>query len=173
MLAAEMRPRCASGVVGIGSVGMLGGKRLPPGGDRSRRTARLPHPRSPWPGVSLRYPVAPRAARPAGPSPPAPGASSDAASNLQNSVGELDRTTAGVFAPAMTYGLPIVLECSHLTYIDSFESRPLLDYRHRLPVITLASVDRVARNVLDGGRRNRARGVAGGARNMSMRETGT
>jgi anti-anti-sigma factor len=68
-------------------------------------------------------------------------------------VGELDGATADVFtealAYAMTYGLPIVLECSHLTYIDSFGFRPLLDYRHRLPVITLAGVDQVARNVLE------------------------
>jgi len=68
-------------------------------------------------------------------------------------VGELDGATADVFAEAlayaMTYGLPIVLECSHLTYIDSSGFRPLLDYRHRLPVITLAGVDRAARNVLE------------------------
>jgi anti-sigma B factor antagonist len=69
-------------------------------------------------------------------------------------VGELDRTTADVFAEALeyamtTYGLPIVLECSHLTYVDSSGLRPLLDYRHRLPIITLAGVDRVARTVLE------------------------
>jgi len=67
-------------------------------------------------------------------------------------VGELDRATAHVFAEAlahaMRYGLPIVLECSHLAYIDSFGVRPLLDYRHRLPRIALAGVDRVGRNVL-------------------------
>jgi len=68
-------------------------------------------------------------------------------------VGALGRATAHIFAEAlahaMTYGLPIVLECSHLTYIDSFGCRPLLDYRHRLPLITFAGVDRVARNVLE------------------------
>lgn len=68
-------------------------------------------------------------------------------------VGALDRATAHVFAEAlvhaMTYGLPIVVECSHLTYIDSFGCRPLLDCRHRLPLITLAGVDGVARNVLE------------------------
>lgn len=68
-------------------------------------------------------------------------------------VGVLDQATAHVFAEAlahaMMYGLPIVLECSHLTYIDSFGCRPLFDYRHRLPLITLAGVDRVARNVLE------------------------
>lgn len=68
-------------------------------------------------------------------------------------VGELDGETAHVFAEAlayaMTYGLPIVLECSHLTSIDAFGFRPLLDYRHRLPRIALAGVDRAARSVLE------------------------
>lgn len=68
-------------------------------------------------------------------------------------VGELDRATAGVFAAAlkyaMVYGLPIVLECSHLTFIDSFGVRPLLDYRHRLPLIALVGLDRAAQNVLE------------------------
>jgi anti-anti-sigma factor len=67
--------------------------------------------------------------------------------------GALERATAHVFAEALAYamtqGLPIVLECSHLTYIDSFGCRPLLEYRHRLPLITLAGVDQVARNVLE------------------------